>query len=721
MTAFVPPRTLRPGGVLAREDGSYLLSVDNGKATLRRADRSVAWESEGDGGSRLEWQTDGNLVLYADDGRVIWTTGTGERYVEDCRLELRDDGRLAVVIFGRMRWQSPPALPAPAAGISRPDRLTAGGNMRPGDHLQSPDGRFRLEVDQIDGLVVFFHGEAIWKMGIGDPKLSTLEMQSDGNLVLYAAPARPLWASDSAGARKNRVSSEVYLVIDNDGEVSLRDSVGALWSAGSAPKPGRATPGQTLAKGQSLQSRNGKYTLKLQDDGNLVLSGAAGQAVWMTGLVTPAAHRLVLSPAGHLELVDAAGGLIWRASGEATEPQRNSDEPDYEVGDVLTRPGASINFGHKGSVLDVGDDGILRLINPGGETIWESGSYGSNRLNPGQGLAPGMWIADAVTGRLVMQHDGDLVFYDLRNQRCWHSGTEGKRVRGFVVGYRGAAMVVGEDGAHLHTVGFPARWNNGLGWWSYSHRHVAPVLLDGRVFRIGGALVSGTSRLRAGERLRVGERLLSPDLRWVLGFDDQGAVSLRPESNNYVHWTTGTPTAAPGWLELLDNGIVQVCDRGGAVIWSSAKRAPASERLRTDALVLENGAGLKVLAHEGSALWTPPRQWLADGHELPKGTPLESRDGRFVAEISESGKVQIRRVVDGAILWSFDPRLGPDVKLRLDENGFRALQVPFLGQIRICDPRPRRPAACWVELSNDGKLQYFDRSFGENLLIWQSH
>lgn len=42
------------------------------------------------------------------------------------------------------------------------------------------------------------------------------------------------------------------------------------------------TEGQKLAKGDSLTSPNGAYTLTLQEDGNLVLA-ARGEAVWATG------------------------------------------------------------------------------------------------------------------------------------------------------------------------------------------------------------------------------------------------------------------------------------------------------------------------------------------------------------------------------------------------------------------------------------------------------
>ena len=44
----------------------------------------------------------------------------------------------------------------------------------------------------------------------------------------------------------------------------------------------RLLKGEKLERGQALTSRNGAYTLTLQDDGNLVLA-ARGQALWATG------------------------------------------------------------------------------------------------------------------------------------------------------------------------------------------------------------------------------------------------------------------------------------------------------------------------------------------------------------------------------------------------------------------------------------------------------
>jgi len=59
--------------------------------------------------------------------------------------------------------------------------------------------------------------------------------------------------------------------------------------------------GEKLERGQSLTSRNGAYTLTLQDDGNLVLA-AAGQAVWATGTNGQNVDRLEVQKDGNCVL-----------------------------------------------------------------------------------------------------------------------------------------------------------------------------------------------------------------------------------------------------------------------------------------------------------------------------------------------------------------------------------------------------------------------------------
>jgi nucleoid-associated protein YgaU len=63
----------------------------------------------------------------------------------------------------------------------------------------------------------------------------------------------------------------------------------------------RLMNGEKLDRGQSLTSRNGAYTLTLQDDGNLVLA-AQGQAVWATGTNGQDTQRLEVQKDGNCVL-----------------------------------------------------------------------------------------------------------------------------------------------------------------------------------------------------------------------------------------------------------------------------------------------------------------------------------------------------------------------------------------------------------------------------------
>jgi hypothetical protein len=63
----------------------------------------------------------------------------------------------------------------------------------------------------------------------------------------------------------------------------------------------RLMKSEKLERGQSLTSRNGAYTLTLQDDGNLVL-GAGGEAVWATGTNGQDVERLEVQKDGNCVL-----------------------------------------------------------------------------------------------------------------------------------------------------------------------------------------------------------------------------------------------------------------------------------------------------------------------------------------------------------------------------------------------------------------------------------
>src|SRR5690349_15684670 len=117
------------------------------------------------------------------------------------------------------------AVPAQAAAGSY--RLANGEQLGSGARLVSPNGQF------------------------------VLTMQSDGNLVEYAAGNRPVWATGT-----NRAGSITRMQSDGN-VVVVAPGNAAVWATGTNGNP--------------------NATLEVQDDGNVVVYAAGHVARWATG------------------------------------------------------------------------------------------------------------------------------------------------------------------------------------------------------------------------------------------------------------------------------------------------------------------------------------------------------------------------------------------------------------------------------------------------------
>jgi nucleoid-associated protein YgaU len=78
--------------------------------------------------------------------------------------------------------------------------------------------------------------------------------------------------------------------------------------------------GEKLERGQALISRNGAYTLTLQDDGNLVLA-ARGEAVWATGTNGQDVDRLEVQKDGNCVLY-TSDKPVWHTDTKGTKDVR---------------------------------------------------------------------------------------------------------------------------------------------------------------------------------------------------------------------------------------------------------------------------------------------------------------------------------------------------------------------------------------------------------------
>ncbi|KAF7193041.1 Lectin [Pseudocercospora fuligena] len=105
---------------------------------------------------------------------------------------------------------------------------------------------------------------------VSDNGRAIFKAQTDGNLVVYAHLSNdadgehPLWESGSSGRSYNRVT------MNGNGELC----------AFTYENNGADT---TWKNGSWNSGRPGPYTLRMQDDGNLVIYAADGAAIWASG------------------------------------------------------------------------------------------------------------------------------------------------------------------------------------------------------------------------------------------------------------------------------------------------------------------------------------------------------------------------------------------------------------------------------------------------------
>jgi hypothetical protein len=118
------------------------------------------------------------------------------------------------------------------------------------------------------------------------------------------------------------------------------------FSAPAAPKTcGKILPGQGLTPGHSWHSCDGRFTLDMQTDSNLVLyEGHA--ALWNTDTVGQNAAFVVMQEDGNLVLYDKSRNAVWQ-----------SGTPGYET-----------------AYLAIQDDGNLVVYYTGHDAVWNSGT-----------------------------------------------------------------------------------------------------------------------------------------------------------------------------------------------------------------------------------------------------------------------------------------------------------------------------------------------------------
>ena len=263
--------------------GSRLVVQDDGNVVIYRTNNTAAWATNtvipvgptaaggtitagqmlypgqsiqsASGRFQFIMQTDGNLVLYEQPGGVpLWASGTNGRPVAVCamqgdgnlvlyeagpradwasntngnpgsRLVVQDDGNAVIYRANNTAaWATNTVVPSgpTAAG----DTMTAGQMLYAGQSIKSQNGKFTF-VMQGDGNLVLYRaeGRALWASGTNGKRVAVCAMQGDGNLVLYEAGPHADWASNTNGNPGSK------LVVQDDGNVVIYRANGtAAWA-----------------------------------------------------------------------------------------------------------------------------------------------------------------------------------------------------------------------------------------------------------------------------------------------------------------------------------------------------------------------------------------------------------------------------------------------------------------------------------------------------------
>ena len=451
---------LLPGSFIKSQDGRFTLIMQlDGNLVIYGPGHQALWASNTAGHHDVfdvVMQSDGNLVLYNGTNHPFWASNTAG--VTGASLVMQNDGNLVIYdAANKAHWASNTVVPATPAAPARPDRLLPGQGLLPGQHIKSLDGRFTL-ILQTDGNLVAYgpRNNPIWASNTnGHGNVWSAIMQGDGNFVVYDAHAKALWATGTNG------KGGQSLIMQSDGNVVLYNPENhALWASDSvaASEPATPTqhdrllPGQGLLPNSSIKSADGRFTLTLQNDGNLVLYGPAHQAMWASNtnghssvwsaimqsdgnLVVYDAHAkalwasgtngkldstLVVQNDGNLVIYDAANHAIW-----ASNTQVPASHPAPTVKDRITSGqalivGASITSNNGQFHLILQADGNLVAYDKYNVAIWSSKTNGHS----------GAW-------ELVMQSDGNLVMYDVKSHAFWATNTNGKG---------GVVLIMQDDG-----------------------------------------------------------------------------------------------------------------------------------------------------------------------------------------------------------------------------------------------------------------------------------
>jgi hypothetical protein len=308
--------TLNAGDYIISPNGKFVTTMQyDGNLVTYTGNRAV-WNSgtPGSYGNYAVFQNDGNFVVYTAAGNALWWTGTWGMSAD--RVTIGDDGNLRVYTSTTEKYNTNNKVNTYAVNKVG-NQIASETRLNPGDYVQSLDYRYSL-VMQSDGNLVMYSadGAPIWNSGTGGKPGSYAVLQNDGNLVVYNAANAPLWWTGtwSKGASTLKMQNDGNLVLyrNSDNEFTW-----ATWSHQNNYQVNtyistQIASGTTLHAGEYLRSPDWRYTLVMQEDGNLVVYYVDRYTpIWSSRTWNNGGAYATLQNDGNFVVYDKDGKALW--------------------------------------------------------------------------------------------------------------------------------------------------------------------------------------------------------------------------------------------------------------------------------------------------------------------------------------------------------------------------------------------------------------------------
>jgi len=189
--------------------------------------------------------------------------------------------------------------------------LSSGQRIYSNQSVTTSDVQVTLTLQGDGNLVAYRGSQPVWSSGTAGTPVNECAMQTDGNLVLYGPGAVPYWHTSTY------MYPGGYLVVNGNNVLSIIQNGVARWTSGEAPPVSGGSSvlasGETLNVDRTKNSPDGRFTLIMQADGNLVLYQGS-TPLWASGTAGTPVVRCSMQGDGNLVLYSSNGTPYW-ASG----------------------------------------------------------------------------------------------------------------------------------------------------------------------------------------------------------------------------------------------------------------------------------------------------------------------------------------------------------------------------------------------------------------------